>query len=367
MPEEEIKESPEEKGTEETGDESTESQQGEFNKYFLEANTEGKTKEKDEKKLDEKEEAVDTKSEEKKDEKKDEKAEEKEPEEKDESVKVKDEKKEKEAKAEGDKEEKPEDEAAKRGQEIIDETKEADRATKESEAVAREEDRVKQEASAAKEVIPLSDTDAEFFRGLISKGRLPDKIKVQTDEGEVEVDIKTILNDSPEIQIISTLQTQELMMNWFKQGHIISKAQATAAIEKEIDSVYEEFYGLSVVVHLQNAGHMGVDLENLMKSDGFKEWGNKQPAEVKALFDSNAKDYAMGVGQYLLDAGMKKGKETVAKIDKKAREVKEKHVDLHKSTMESSGEASGEAIISDEKAEYKKDFREANEKLEKEG
>jgi len=226
---------------------------------------------------------------------------------------------------------KEDDDLTKRGKEIID--KEEQRRLDEEEAERQsEKDREEEDRKKSSSDIPvLSSEDADDFLKYIPPGRIPDTIKV----GDVELDLKAYMEDNPESLIINTAQTQEYIIKLVKNGILMTNADFQAEVGKIQGEQDDRFFGLSVMVELQNLGHIGHDLDKLVASDEFDTWGKSQDDKVKALFRSDARDYAKGVRKYLSDAGLEKVKKTAKEHDEEALKKKKAHVAIHKNTMKS--------------------------------
>lgn len=279
-----------------------------------------------------------------------------------------DEDKSKEKGKEGDKDESDEDA---RGKEII-EAEEKAKTDEETAAAEIEEKAKKVEAEAEAEkklsdgskIDALTNEDATFFsQKLIPNGRIPDTVKI----GDVEVDLKGYMDDNPEIALIASIATQEMLVNLTDRGSLNTGKQIQAMVSNVTNSLMDEVFGLGIIVELMGMGHAGLNLEKIYESKEYNEWGEKQSKATKALFRSNnPADYARGVAKYLKDAGLKGTKEKAAEIDSEAKKKKDDHVALHKSTMDSSKSRNDEIAAEGSAAEYRDGFLEAARKQEKE-
>ena len=251
------------------------------------------------------------------------------------------------------------DEDEERGKEIIKEEEERRKEDEEAERKAEEDKAEADRKKAASNVPSLSKDDAKAFLEYIPDGRIPDTLTV----GDVELDLKGYMDDNAEALIVNTAQTQEYIIKLVNAGVLMTNKDFQGKLEDVQNDYDDKLFGLSVMVELQNLGHAGHNLDKLIGSDKFDDWGKGQDDKTKALFRSDARDYARGVQKYLNDAGLKKAKETSKEIDDKAAEDKKKHDAIHKNTKKKSKPT--QEISADETAEYEDEIDKANRDLEK--
>ena len=251
-------------------------------------------------------------------------------------------------------EEKEEDEITKRGKEIIDKEVETVKQKEEEETRIEAEKKVQESKVEAEKVPAITDKDVAYFHQMIPRSRIPDKVTMKVDGNDIELDLKTYLEENPEVALISALQGQELLVDLVNRGHLPTTAIVKSLIEERDKFWRDEMYGLAIIVELNNMGHTGVDMPKIIGSNEFDEWGMKQDNKIKALFRSNRpRDYALGVMKFISDSGVKTK-------EKPKKEEKKKEDDIFEDTMNSSRKSSGDFTSEDVNAEFSAAFRQAS-------
>uniref|UniRef100_A0A6H1ZLD0 Uncharacterized protein n=1 Tax=viral metagenome TaxID=1070528 RepID=A0A6H1ZLD0_9ZZZZ len=202
----------------------------------------------------------------------------------------------------------------KRGQEILDHEVEIKREKSEAEAEQTRLDAEEAEKRGTG-IAPYSVDDIRVFRNVVPDSIFPDAIEV---DGE-EVDLKTYLDDNPEIKTISSIVAKNIIDTLLKNKYLASPDDLSAlrheiTNQRFMDRVTDRTHGVQNAVEIYN-------------SKEFKEWLPKQTDKIQALLRSNEeKDHIRIFKRYLKDSGLAKADEKIANLDKK-RADKKKAVD----------------------------------------
>jgi hypothetical protein len=232
-------------------------------------------------------------------------------------------KSEEETKKKEEKGEEEEDEAVKRGKELLEAEKEAAKEAEEAQRRADEEAEKAKRIEEATQVVPLDGDTAKLFTDMIPDAMIPEDLKI----GDNEVELKEFLSDNPEIQIISALQTREMLQRLIDNGVLMTVSQHQAALDEVRQELVDELITIRVEQAIPEA-------EEIISSEAFKKWFADVKEEDRVLFRSlKASDHILGLKKFIKDTNYEKAKEEVDKAKAKARKEKDEHDELHSTTI----------------------------------
>ena len=291
-----------------------------------------------------------------------------EPEEK-EDDKGADEKEDKTAEDEDGKEKKEDDEKKDASEELSEEDKSADergkvlieeeeeKVTKDAEEKADLEKKAQAEPDKDPEVIPLTSDQAKTFVNMVSTDELPDVIEIDG----VDYNIKEVLEDMPEMQVISGLMTQKVLERLVGNGVLMTAEQHN---EKFAD-IEDRLYGL----HFDTTVLRDVpDAFSIVETKEYQEWMEKTAtkSDLALLGSNDPSDYIMGLNKFK-SVGSPVSDKSKAKAEAKAKAKRDKHNDIHRSSMKATPGKEGVAqAIEKGSNEFSDGFKEAQDKAEKE-
>lgn len=211
-------------------------------------------------------------------------------------------------------EESEEDEDVKRGKEILAEKQAAEEAQKKQDETqdSDEPDDLRKESFDNETIGKLA--------SYLPKNLLPGTAKL---EDGTELDFKTVLSDYPEIPHIIAAYTNNIIRQMVGSGFLVS--------DEALNNFGQKFDQKSYVRTVTHPQYGVPQAGNIINSDEYKSWVEKQPAEIQALRESgNPFDMIRVIKRFqnqgILDDAKKKAEEH----DEKRREKKKTFDAVHK-------------------------------------
>lgn len=259
--------------------------------------------------------------------------------------------KEKEAEAkEGKKAEEEEDEVEKRGKELLEAEEKAKK--EQEEAKAKEVEETKAAETKAAKPVPVSKDLATALSSLLTEGEVSESVEVDG----IEVDLKQYFEDFPEAKIASALMAKKVIERLVERDVLMSRTGYEDDMAGVVDLVQDVFFELKV-------SQLMPDYEEVIGSKEFEGLaGGASPAIKALLASSSPKDFVDAVKKLTGKDKLPKKEKGETEAQKIAREKKERHDRLYKSSGKSSSGPGGDINPTADEEDYSAAFDEALEK-----
>ena len=257
-----------------------------------------------------------------------------------------------------DKEKKPEEEDPdiKRGREIQEANakRKADQDKAETDRKAKEdEDKQRQAKEEAKVLYPVEQRHVDSIAKFVSPELIPDKVKI----GGQDFDLKTYVNDNPEIAVVAGIVANNMLQALVNNGVLVTGDALSSRLSESIKGTDNS----DVLFDLQVRARGISDPEAIIASPEYKEWyGKVAKPEEKALFDSDdPADHVKGFKRFQKYSD-EKTNAVKAEEEKKVKEAEAKHkkkANFYSRSMASTvASPKGEAVSSNPDEAFEQGF-----------
>jgi hypothetical protein len=232
-----------------------------------------------------------------------------------------------------------EDEVETRGREILEEEQARKREQQEHETRQRQVEESRPQ--------PVSTELAQSLATMVSPNLLPE---TDIDINGVSVNLRTYMEDNPEVAAIAGVAFREGMNRLVRSGYVM--------LAKDVNERIDTAVFNSVI----SSRHR--DAAKVVQSEEFGKWLESEAKdEEKALFRSkDPMDHVLALDRFKNRDAIKQARAKKAEKEKEAKEKKEKHKDLHKHTGRAKTVVSEGSGTADD---FDSAFDEAQEKAEK--